>query len=118
MKISATWLASTNPIVQADIASSLRTTGCFHCQLGRNPKPVRRAATTTMIAIAAIPPVAPSPSVQRNRPSVTTSASSHVSSRSVSSVAMITRFEAIGLQAAAKNRRRLLRKALARPLNP
>ncbi len=67
-----------NPSVQADKASSLRTTGCLHFQIGRNRNPVRPAAITTMIAIAAMPPVAPSPSVQRRRLSVITSPSSQV----------------------------------------
>ena len=118
MNTSATWLAATKPKVHADSAINLRTTGCFHCQEGRNRKPVRPAAATTMIAIAAMPPVAPSPSVHLRRLSVITSPSSQVLLRKVSRVAMITMLEATGLQAAAKNLRRLLRKALASPVSP
>ena len=72
-------------------------------------------------AIEATPIVAPSPRVSRIRVLSMTSSSTYPpapAAGSDSSVAMMTRFGRIGLHAAAKNRRRLLRKALAIPVSP
>ena len=119
--MSATWLAATNPIVQADSTSSRRTAGWRKSTTGRNANPVRNIAGTSDHAIDAMPSVAPRPSVHRSRSSSSTSSSAQSAqpaSGSDSSVAMMMRFGRIGLHAAAKNRRRLFRNALARPTSP
>ncbi len=84
-------------------------------------KPVRIMAGTSTTAIEAIPSVAPRPSVNLSRSSDSTSSSAQSAvpaSGSDSSVAMMITLGRIGLHAAAKNRRRLFRNALARPTRP
>ena len=118
---SATWLASTKPIVHPESVNSRLTAGWRHSNVGLKRSPAATAAGTTTNAIDAMPTVAPSPRVQRSRSSVSTSSSVHSvdpAPGSDSSVTMMTRLGRIGLQAAARKRRRLLRYALASPVRP
>ena len=78
-------------------------------------------AGTSTTAIEAMPSVAPSPSVHLSRSLLSTSSSTQSAepaSGNDSSVAMMITFGRIGLHAAAKNRRRLFRNALASPTSP
>ena len=119
--VSATMLAATKPNVQNESDKSFLTAGCrgFHTNLQR--RPARYAAGMSTTAIEAMPTVAPSPRVSRILVSSRTSSSTYPSPVGVgsdSSVAMMIRFGRIGLQAAAKNRRRLFRNAFATPVSP
>ncbi len=85
------------------------------------PEPGANMAGMSTIAIEAMPSVAPSPRVYFSRSSLSTSSSTQSAepaSGNDSSVAMMITFGRIGLHAAAKNRRRLLRNAFASPTSP
>ncbi len=113
-------LAATNPSVQNDSDSSFLTAGCPGSHVNRNRRPARTAAGISTSAIDAMPTVAPKPSVSLIRVSSRTSVRSNPSTDagSDSSVAMMMTLGTIGLHAAAKNRRRLFKKALATPVSP
>ena len=97
------------------------TAGWRNRRSGWKRSPARWTAGISTSAIAAMPAVAPSPSVHRSRSSSRTSVSDHCSapgSGSDSSVTMMITLGRIGLHAAAKNRRRELRMAFASPVAP
>ena len=118
---SATWLATTKPSVQPLNLATRRTAGCRRSKCHLSAMGPRNAAPVVMMAINAIPPVAPTARVRYRRELVEISDSFQVvepASGSVSNVAMMTRFDATGAQAAARNRRDACNTAVITPVTP